>query len=171
MIFLAATEQCSLKVYDADLHLEPLTYPDINISHILAMEDAMGKRILKTDKRKINRITFEAERLPGFPKPLSKPDQIPPGSRILVIRGGGIGDVLMCTPAIRELRRRLPAQVHLTLATFKSNISLFVDNPDIDSVVAQPLTLGELLKADYYVEFNLPKSVMDSINMTDYYLA
>lgn len=169
MIFLAATKPCSLKVYDADFYLEPLTYPEINTAHILAMESALANRILKTEDQKINPIKFEAERLPGFPRPFSDPDQIPAGSRIMVMRGGGIGDVLMCTPVIRELRKRLPSGTHISLATFKSNIPLFEGNPNIDSVTSQPLTLGDLMEVDFYVEFALPDSLMSSLNMTDYY--
>ncbi len=170
MIFLSATEpNVSLSVYGTDFTLAPIEYPEVNIANILAMENPLAKRILDLNKTKIHRLVFEADRLPGFPKLLPALNEVPPGSKVLVIRGGGIGDVLMCTPVIRFLRENLPG-VHLTLATFKRNDTLFKSNPHLDAVVAQPLTLGELMEADFVVEFADPDISIDDTHMTDYYL-
>lgn len=170
MVFLSAAEPCTLNVYGASFYLEPIISREVNVGHILVMEGELGRRILQKKRKEIQRIRFNAQALPGFPMPLQTLDQVIPGSKIIVIRGGGIGDVLMLTPAIRELRRRLPEDVHLSLATFKSNRLFFDRNPYLDSVIAQPVTLGELMEADYYVEFKDPASLMVRIPMIDYYL-
>jgi len=171
MMFLAATRPgVALKAFGAEFVLIPIRYPEVDVSQVLAMEDALGSRILQCNHTQIQRLRFEAHRLPGFPLPLRSPEGIPAGSRILIIRGGGIGDVLMCTPVIRELRRRLPG-TRLTLATFEQNGKLFRSNPDLDDVVAQPLTLGQLMAADYFVEFTGPDRSMNDTHMTDYYLS
>ncbi|RJQ51104.1 MAG: hypothetical protein C4530_20730 [Desulfobacteraceae bacterium] len=171
MIFLAATEpNVDLTVYDAKFILQPLTYPEINTDHILAMENEMGRRILQRSDGKLKKIHFDAQRLPGFPKPLTPGMRVPPGSRILVIRGGGIGDVLMCVPAFREIRRRLHPETHLSLASFACHKPLFSAIPYLDSVIAQPLTLNELMTADYIVEFSGCSGSMSSTHMIDFYL-
>lgn len=172
MIFLAAnTSNVFLKAFEASFALEPLTYPKINLSHILVMEDELARRILKRNNGEINRIQFDAQKLPGYPKPLSTFDAVPDGSRILLIRGGGIGDVFMCTPAIREFKQYLPHNTHLTFATFKKYEPLFRNHPDIDAVITQPITLKQLMEADYYFEFMDPTSRMDSTHLTDFYLS
>ena len=170
MIFLAASEPCTLRVYEAEFTLQPLTYPEVNPNHILVMETELGRRILQTEKRKLHPIRFEAEKLPGFPKPLPPDCRVDPASRVVIIRGGGIGDVLMCTPAIRELRKRFSADVHLSLATFRMNRAVFAGNPDIDEVIAEPMTLGELMEADYCFEFRDSGNQVSEMNMTDFYL-
>jgi hypothetical protein len=172
MIFIAAREpNVFLRVYGAEFHLEPLTYPDIDLSHILAVESELGRRILERNDGKVNRIRFDAQKLPGFPKPLTSLEDAAPGSRILILRGGGIGDMLMCTPAIRELKRRLPAGVRIALATFSGYKPLFAAHPDIDSVTIQPLNLGRLMTYDYYFVFRDPDKQMDQWPLIDFYLA
>jgi hypothetical protein len=171
MIFLAANQPCTLEVYDAFFALAPLTYPEVNPRHVLVMESELGRRILQRENKKIQPISFEAHRLPGFPKPLPPLGQLREASRVILIRGGGIGDVLMTTPAIRELRRRLPEGSRLTLATFRSNVPLFAKNPFLDAVTAEPMTLADFLGLDYFIEFNDPDHRISRMHMTDFYLS
>ncbi len=171
MIFLAATEPCTMNVYEAAFTLQPLTYPEVNPAHILVVEQELGKRILQRDRKKVRPLTFDAGRLPGFPKPMPPLGDLEAPCRVILIRGGGIGDVLMATPAIRELRNRLPHGSHLTLATFRSNVPLFSGNPHLDRVISEPMTLGDILGADYYLEFNDPGKLITRTPMTDFYLS
>lgn len=171
MIYLSATEpNVIVTAYETSFTLEPITPPEVNVDHILGMENALGDRILKRNNGKIQKIHFEADRIPGFPKRLLNPSCVPNGKKVLIIRGGGIGDVLMCTPAIRELRKRLPEDTRVYFATFKTNFDIFKDNPDLDFVLAQPMTLGELLEFDFYFEFNDPDNLIDKMPMIDFYL-
>ncbi|MEW6667475.1 MAG: glycosyltransferase family 9 protein [Thermodesulfobacteriota bacterium] len=171
MIFLAAVKPCNLKVYGTEFTLEPLSYPQVNPRHILVMEPELGRRILERDRERLQPITFDAQRLPGFPMPLCDLKEIKKPGRVLLVRGGGIGDVLMATPAIRELRKALPEGSSLTLATFRSNIPLFAGNPFIDRVIAEPMTLAEILGMDYYMEFNDQCGLMSRVHLTDFYLS
>lgn len=170
MLFLAATKPCTLNVYGAAFSLEPITYPEVNLAHILVMEGELGRRILKQENQKLKSIRFEAERIPGFPKPLPPVDEIPPKSRILIIRAGGIGDVLMATPLIRQLRQKLGPDASLRLACFDQHTPLFEKNPDLDGVTSQPLTLAQVLEADYYLIFQDSGGTMIRTHMIDFYL-
>lgn len=171
MIFIAAAEpNVVLTAFGRTLALEPLTWPNINVNHILAMEGELGRRILKRNNGKVQMIEFDAHRLPDFPKPLPRDLRVATGSRVVLIRGGGIGDMLMCTPTIRALKKNLPGGIHLSLATFQDLCDLMCGNPFVDSVLAQPLTLGQLMGMDYYFEFKDPNSDIATIHMIDFYL-
>jgi hypothetical protein len=170
MRFITATKPTPLTVYNENFSLTPVTYPDVDLTQILVMEKELGRRILdKDDSGILIPVTFETDRIPGFPEALSLSGPIRDNSTVIILRGGGIGDVLMCIPAIRELKNHLPAETRITLATFRSNVSLFENIPGLDSVIAQPLTLARFMEADYYLEFNDHGSYMSSSHMTDFY--
>src|SRR4051812_29116349 len=60
---------------------------------------------------------------------------------ILLIRLRMIGDVVFTTPAIRALRRRFP-EARLTYLVEHAAAPVVATNPDIDEVIAVPLTSG-----------------------------
>jgi heptosyltransferase-1 len=60
---------------------------------------------------------------------------------ILLIRLRMIGDVVFTTPAIRALRRRFP-EARLTYLVEHAAAPVVATNPDIDDVIAVPLTSG-----------------------------
>ena len=171
IFFSAALPNVGVNVYGAEYLLNPLTYPEIDTEQILIAEDALASRLLKNNSgNRLQQISFEVEKLPDFPKPFSITENLKPFSKVLIIRGGGIGDVLMSTPAIRELRKRLPENVQLNLATFQWNRPFFSDNPHLSGVTPLPFTLAEILDADYYLEFTDTNAAAGPFSMIDYYL-
>jgi len=55
--------------------------------------------------------------------------------KILLVSGGGIGDLLMTTPMFRAIKNTYP-QCHLTVLILQSiNRSLLVDNPYVDEII------------------------------------
>src|SRR5467141_791634 len=84
--------------------------------------------------------------------------------KILVIRGGAIGDFILTLPAIAALRRHFP-QAHLEVLGYPHIIQLAVAGRLVDrapSIVARALAGffargGELSEdlADYFSEFDL----------------
>jgi len=54
--------------------------------------------------------------------------------KILIIQLRRIGDVLMCTPALRVLREKFP-QSHITFLTEKESESLLSENPCLDELI------------------------------------
>lgn len=171
MIFLTAAEpNLFIRVHGTEFSIEPINLPDVNTSDIIAMEGALAKRVLAGNDHRLHRISFDTEKLPTFPKPFSIDSDFKPSDRVLIIRGGGIGDVLMCTPVFRIIKDHLPPGSQLMLSTFKNNIPLFETNPHLDAVLPQPLTLATLLEADCYLEFSAPASEISRTHMTDFYL-
>jgi lipopolysaccharide heptosyltransferase II len=65
--------------------------------------------------------------------PVPTPDW-PGARRILCVRPGGLGDVLMCTPAMRVLRDALPGR-SLTLLTSPAGAAAAPFIPDVDDTI------------------------------------
>lgn len=57
---------------------------------------------------------------------------------ILVSVAGGHGDLLMMTPALRELRKREP-EARIVVATMSQHIETLRNNPNIDELVTVPI--------------------------------
>ena len=66
--------------------------------------------------------------------------------KILLIVGGGIGDLLMSTPMFRAIKQALP-ESHLSVLIVQSiNSSLLVDNPNVDEVIDWKPYEGQMLQ-------------------------
>lgn len=170
MIFMAATCEGRFIYHGAAYDLKPLSPPEIDPNHILAAASGLERAILDEHPGLISAVQFETDRIPGFPRPLiCRPEEIPPGSRILLMRAGGIGDLIMLTPAIREMKSRLKDSATIILATYADYADIFCDLAD--RIIPYPVTLSQLLQdADYFVEFDDPKDLFETGEMTDYYL-
>ncbi len=170
MIFLAANREGRFIYHGATYDLRPLTPPDINPDHILAAASGLEQAILEEHAGLISVVHFDAGRIPGYPRPLDlKPEEIPPGSRILLLRAGGIGDLIMLTPAIKEFRKRLNGRAKIILATYSDYADIFEELAD--RIISYPVRFSQLLReTDYYVDFADPNDLFDTGEMTDYYL-
>ena len=71
--------------------------------------------------------------------------------RILCIQLRRIGDVLMTTPAVRELRRAYP-QAEITFLTEPPSDQVFLHNPHLDAVELWPRKGGALEKLSWLLE-------------------
>ncbi|MBN2369843.1 MAG: glycosyltransferase family 9 protein [Vicinamibacteria bacterium] len=82
--------------------------------------------------------------------------------RVLVVRLRSIGDAVLCTPALRALRRHLP-EAHIDLLLEDGIAPLFEGHPDVDSLIAvrrgsfvsRMATAARLRRRRYDVAFNL----------------
>ena len=71
--------------------------------------------------------------VPDFEEDIKR--YLPEAPLVLIIRDNGAGDLILSTPAVAELRRRLPG-CHITYATMPGNTPV-IDNTDIiDSVIS-----------------------------------
>lgn len=64
------------------------------------------------------------------------------GKKILISRCGALGDLLMLTPSLRELKFRWP-QSHVTVATFPRYRGILEGNPHVDAFLEYPLIEDE----------------------------
>jgi len=77
---------------------------------IFAKHNVVGKRAIKSVSKR------------GLPGSIKRQLKVDPESSICIIRSvGGLGDVLMCTPALREIKRRYPNS-QLTFAIQREGI-------------------------------------------------
>lgn len=169
MIFLVSDVKGKFESFGVSYYLEPITYPKVDISNILVVEDTLGKRVLGKCPH-ILRAQFPAEKIPGFPSSISSIGDIPDNSNLLILRGGGIGDLILLIPAIRILKTLLPKGVKITLATFKDRMQIFKGLPEIDRIEPMPIRMSKIIGMDYYVEFSSKLDLFKKIHMTDYYL-
>ena len=171
MRFLSAKKNCTVLSHGAKYDLNPISYPHVNINDILASEFGYVYRTVKELPDDVQAIKFEAEKIPGFPRPISDVSKIPSGSRLIIMRVGGLGDMIMLTPVLKHLKEALPVGVETTLCTFKYAHNLFLKSGFCEKVVSAPIRLSELLEYDYYMEFIEEKDKEDfsKSNMTEFY--
>ncbi len=170
MMFLVSDISGTFNSFGGSFHLEPIKYPDVNIADILVVEDTLGKRIMRSCSH-ILEARFDAGRIPGFPKPMPPPDRVPDGSRIVILRGGGIGDLIMLIPALQVLKRLLPGGVRLYLATFQEKTFLFKGMPELEGVMVMPARMNRVTGMDFFLDFSGHDALFRNGHMTDFYLA
>ncbi len=170
MKFLAAKTGCKLSALGEEYILNPITYPKVNIHDILVGEYGYAYRAVR-ESAHIQEIQLEADKIPGFPATPTDLASIPPGSKVLVLRVGGLGDMVMLTPVLQYMKERLPADVEWTLATFRYAHGLFEKSGLFSRVVPSPIRLSRLLEYDYVIEFFREEDVQDCkrLHMTDHY--
>lgn len=91
--------------------------------------------------------------------------------RVLIIRNGGFGDLIMLTPLLKEFRRRW-SDVALVVCCGKSYRAVLQGNPHLSSIVEYPLKTADLNVYDAVIEFeetDVYRRVADNMNMIDVY--
>ena len=72
------------------------------------------------------------------------------GKRILVIRTGGFGDLVLMTPVLREIKRRWP-ECKICFSCFPNYRSVLENLPFVDELVSYPVPLLEAYQYDAWV--------------------
>jgi len=173
LAYLASTTDGHLFYHGHSYSLSPITYPNVNIHNILVMGGtSLARSICMENKGFITGLDFDATRIPGFPKPLDMDvSSIPPGKRLMLLRAGGIGDLIMFTPALRHLRQRCRPGVKIMLSTFEDRKALFEDLGLVDMFYPHPIRLSDLVdSADFYVDFSDKRGIFNHVDMIDFHL-
>ena len=172
MMYLSAKQQGVFTYYGHSYTLEPITPPQVNLRNILVIGYPLDLKICQDNPDTMQNIFFEAERLPGYPKPLTVPPrELPAGSRLMLLRGGGIGDILMLAPALKYLRKAVGNRITIKLSTFAERIPIIEGLGCIDTFFPHPIRLYDLInESDYYMDFSDPKRIFNDTDMIDFYL-
>lgn len=72
------------------------------------------------------------------------------GKKILILRAGGFGDLVLMTPVLREIKRRWP-QCVLTVSTMGHYGQVLANLPFVDAVLPYPLPLDVYAAQDAHV--------------------
>lgn len=169
MMFLVSNASGTFKSFGGSLYLEPITYPNVDIANILVVEDPLGKIIMNSCPH-ILKASFDASKLPNFPALMPSPENVPDKSKVLILRGGGIGDLILFIPALNILRSRVAQGVKLYLATFQEKVELFEGMSGIEDIIVMPTRMSHVIGMDYYLEFSGHSNLFGSMHMTDFYL-
>ena len=87
--------------------------------------------------------------------------------RILVDRRKAVGDVIMITPVLRELRKRYGDEAYIQVVT--EEIIVLENNPDIDAVIS-PADMSREDRWDYYLNLNDAYELNVTSHYVDSYL-
>jgi len=171
MNFVTARQHGKFTYHGHTYELEPISYPEVNLRNILSVSYPMDVAICRENPETMQAVHFEAQKLPGFPKPLLiTPQELKEGSRLMLVRGGGIGDVIMLTSAIRCLREILGKKISISVSTFADCIPLLDGLGYIDSFHPHPIRLYDFMTScDYYMDFPDPKGIFNHTDMIDFY--
>jgi hypothetical protein len=173
MQFLVAKQPVRANIFGHLYDLTPVHTPGATLRDILVTDDGSAHELLAKHREILASATFDEDKANGFPKPLGNLEQIPSGSKVLILRCGGIGDHIMLTPALKALRERLPDRsIKIWLAVQKDMFMIFEGNPYIDRLYPLPVPMAELLEADYVVDFpaSLDEALQPNSHLTDYWL-
>ena len=174
MYFLTVNQTCKATIFGDQYDLDPISYPKVDLSNILVSDESRAIELLARHQSVLLRAEFDAERIPGFPAPVKgSPSELPENSRVIILRGGGIGDHLMLTPAIRTLKKALSKGSEIWLVSEKVSHCLFEGSPYVSRFISLPIRMSDLLEADYFIDFSstqsMPKSLYKQMNLTDFY--
>jgi hypothetical protein len=151
--------------------LNPIGPPQIELNDILVITWPLDLTICRENPA-IQTVSFETDRLPGFPQELrNHPAKLAEGSKLLILRGGGIGDVSMLTPALKILREQVGKKITINLATYADRQPLLNELGYVDNFYPLPLNLADFMAAaDYYCDFSDHKRIFNQSNMIDFHL-
>ena len=81
------------------------------------------------------------------------PGILKPGSKVLVSRFGGIGDVLWITPVCRGLKEQIPG-LHIKFMCFSKDREAMYNNPFVDEVITSNRpTVDDCMSVDAVLDF------------------
>ena len=118
-------------------------------------DDTNGRRLRNADK-------FQ-------PVTVAKWLRANPSGCVLLLRGGGVGDLLFLTPALREVRRRFP-NCHLHVAVAPHHRRVMQGNPAIDALTSRDEAYETaphpfLVDLNYYLEAANDQQEVNRVNL------
>lgn len=171
MRFMVVNRPAKAEIFGQTYELKPLEPPGLETKHILVSDNGSASELFPKHRSVLMEASFETSAFPNFPVEPDTIDQIRPGSKVLIMRAGGVGDHVMLLPALLAFRECLPADVEVWLATQKEKHPIFHMHPGIDRLLPLPLGLDKLLEADFIIDFSdsLDDEHFNALHMTDYY--
>lgn len=172
MRFLCVNQPARANIFGQIYDLKPLDPRIENLEDILVSDNAAAAELLERHPEALVSVSFDTEKLKGFPEVLNRVEDMQPSRKVLIMRNGGIGDHIVLLPALRKYREHFPEGTEIWFATQKEKHPVFYDNESIDRLLPLPLRLSELLQADYVIDYSTRHDWYDmtSLPMTDSYL-
>ncbi|MBE9551015.1 MAG: glycosyltransferase family 9 protein [Proteobacteria bacterium] len=172
MRFMVVNRAARAEIFGQSYDLKPLSPRQFEAKNILVSDSGSAGELLQRHSSVLLEASFDTSALPAFPRTPKAIDRITAGSKVLILRAGGVGDLVMMLPALKTLKHSLPNDAEVWFATQKEKHPVFHMNPGIDKLLPLPLTLDQLIEADFLFDFsyNIDNRDFNSMNMTDYYL-
>jgi len=171
--FLVSNQESTANIYGHTYQLRPFNSQFAGLQDILVADNGSASELLERHKDILSTASFDQNKVKRFPKPLESPNGIPAGSRIVVLRAGGIGDHIMLIPALAGLKEALSdSDIELWLAVQEDMFPIFEHQPFINRLLPLPLPMDALMEADFFVDFSEPiqRSDFNTQHPIDYYI-
>jgi len=114
-----------------------LVVTEVNAREFRARRDALG--------------CFQSQPLDGELRAYRYPTDLT-GKSLLLIRPGGLGDLLFLTPTLRFLKQRWPS-ARLAVAAFPDLLKILEGNPHLDELLPYPVAYESFRRFDYHADF------------------
>jgi len=156
MQFLVVQREVHARIYGEVYDLRPIHSPSAGCGDVLVADEGSAAELLKIHGNVLSAASFTTAEANPLPAPLGRKQAIPPDSKILILRTGGIGDHIMLLPALKAFRTLRCPERHgeIWLATQKEMFPIFQAEPSIDRLRPLPLTLEEFARADFFVDIS-----------------
>lgn len=171
MYLLVTEKDCDAFFYGHKYTLQAFSPPQVDLNDILVCEDFYGKFFLSRKEfyPTLKKVSFDVNLLPGIPDSLNiHPSCLPKGSKLLVMKSGAMGDILLLAPAMKHLKAVIPADAEIWLSIPKKFHVLFEGLSFVDRLFPYPIRMSTLIAADFYVLFE--SSDFNQMNLVDFYL-
>lgn len=172
MRFLCVKTPAKAHIYGHEYSLRPLDTRIENIQDILVTDTTSANELLERHADFLLEVSIDTKQCSRFPRLANRVSDLKPGSRIIIIRNGGIGDHILLLPALRILKEVFPLGTQIWLAAQKDKHPLYLHSTSIDRLLPLPLTLNRVMEAGSLIDFSSRQDWYDlkSINFTDGYL-
>jgi len=172
MKFMVVNRPARAQIFGHEYDLKPLRPPKFEPENILVADNGSASELLERHRSVLLEAAFDTSQLHGFPIMPGSIDQVKPGSKIVIMKAGGVGDHVMLLPALAAFRSSLASDVTVWFSTQKEKHPIFYSSQSVDKLLPLPLTLDKMLEADFIIDFSdsLDNDDFNTLNMTDYYM-
>jgi ADP-heptose:LPS heptosyltransferase len=172
MRFLVVSQAAKANIYGQAFELSPLDPSFFEPKNILVADNVSASELLNRHSSVLREALFDIQAVAGFPRELKIVEHIPPESKVLILRSGGVGDHVMFLPALCAMKKAVGPNVHITLATQKEKHPIFNGQDAIEGLLPLPLGLDHVLGFDFVSDLSgsLCDDAFNALPMTDYFL-
>jgi ADP-heptose:LPS heptosyltransferase len=173
MKFLVSRKNTTGNIYGQNYELIAAHSANVRADHVLVTDEVSARELLLRHPEILSSASLKKSSGVPLPKSLSCVDDITSGSKLLLLKNGGIGDHVLFTCILKFLREnRLKRGVEIYLAVQRDMFPIYGGLRYIDELISLPVLLSQFVEADYLVEFAVKwvKPVGPGYDLIDYYM-
>lgn len=174
MQFLGVRENVQANIYGHTYDLRSYDSKNVGPGDILVADDASARELVVRHRDVLSFVRLNGFAEKALPKKCESVESIRPGSSVILLKSGGIGDHILITPALMAFKRHVSNRdIKISLGVQKEMFPIYKNVTYVDQVLPLPLLMNQFMSADYYVDFseNDGHSVKTNQHITDCVMA